>query len=175
MAIKYEPLTSSHSQLLQNFTCSEPTFAAYLQNQALTDSARKLNTTILAIDGGVLVGYFSYCSSSMSASQMSAKDKRSLPEYPIPSILLTRLAVDKSAEGRGIGSDILIEFLSVVAKLNVDPYAPAARMVYLDLYKPELSAFYERLSFKKTRDGKQMYKAVKTIAALIANSKQSSP
>lgn len=167
MALTYAELDLSHAAQIQEFSCTEPSFAEYLKTQAFTDKKRNLNTIVVAFDGHDLAGYFSYCSSSLLKSELSKADARGLPSYPLPAILLTRLAVDKNHTGTGIGSDLLIEFFNVVHRLNENPYSPAARIVFLDLYKPDLMAFYKRLGFKATQSGKRMYINMKSIAGCL--------
>lgn len=168
MPLVYEKLGPTHTPLLQSFCCSEPSFAEYLKRDALKDSLNNMNTTVLALEDGVVVGYFGYCSRSISKKEFTRADQKGLPGYPIPAILLTRLAVDQKYTGTGIGSDLLVEFFSIVDGLNKkNPYSPAARIVFLDLYKPSLAAFYQKLGFKLTRNGKRMYLSMTTIAGCL--------
>lgn len=170
MALVYEKLSSIHSGKLTAFACHEPTFAEYLKNHALTDNERGMNTTVIASASGEIVGFFSYCSSSISKKELTRKDQKGLPGYPIPAILLTRLAVHRDHTGKGIGSDLLIEFFTKIDNLNrKNPYSPAARIVFLDLYRPELVKFYEPLGFKLTKSTKRMYINMHTIALHLSS------
>lgn len=171
MAISYEKLAEDHRTKLPAFSCHEPTFAEYLVNHALTDNDRRMNTTVIALVEGEIVGFFSYCSSSISKKELTRKDQKGLPGYPIPAILLTRLAVHRNHTGKGIGSDLLIEFFVKIDELNrINPYSPAARIVFLDLYRPELARFYQPLGFKLTKNGERMYINMQTLAEHLPDS-----
>lgn len=48
------------------------------------------------------MGYYALCSGAVTAASTPGKFRRNMPD-PIPVILLARLAVDRTFQGRGIG------------------------------------------------------------------------
>ena len=64
---------------------------------------------------------------------------------PIPVILLGRLAIDRSMQGRGLGGDLLrdaiLRVLSAGEKIG-------ARALLVHAISPQAKAFYERHGFK---------------------------
>jgi GNAT superfamily N-acetyltransferase len=57
-----------------------------------------------------VVGYYSLAPGSLSRKEAIARASKSEPE-PIPIVLLARLAVDKRAQGQGLGSALLKDAL----------------------------------------------------------------
>ena len=48
----------------------------------------------------------------MNAPDLPADLRQSLPRYPIPAILIAKLAVDRSMQGRGLGKQLLFHALA---------------------------------------------------------------
>ncbi len=104
------------------------------------DSARTFVLTQL--DG--VIGYFSLTLGSVLRHAAPAKLVRGLPAYPIGMVLLARLAVDRNAQGSGLGGTILAEALR---KAVAAGEAAAARLVVVDAVDENAARFYERYGF----------------------------
>lgn len=71
--------------------------------------------TFLAIEGTKVIGYYATTAYRLDldeAAEMYGVGKR---RYPIPAVLLARLAVDSGFSGRGIGSRLLLHALNEIA------------------------------------------------------------
>ncbi|HZE17673.1 MAG TPA: GNAT family N-acetyltransferase, partial [Mycobacterium sp.] len=70
------------------------------------------------------------------------------PAYPVGMVLLARLAVDRSQQGKGVGAMLLAEALrKAVAAGEV----AAARLIVVDAVDEDAAAFYERYGFVRIR------------------------
>lgn len=68
----------------------------------------------------------------------------SMPRYPIPVVLLARLAVSVDLQGQGYGEKVLVSALRHVAKLTEQPeHLPAVALV-LDVLDEEAKGFYDK-------------------------------
>lgn len=67
-----------------------------------------------------------------------------MPRHPIPTILIARLAVDRSYQRRRLGSRLLAEALR---RAVVASDAAAARLVVVDAINEDAAAFYRRWAF----------------------------
>lgn len=56
-----------------------------------------------------VVGYHALAASSMRREQLAPEMRAKLPRYPIPAILLCRLAVDASVQGSGLGGVLVAD------------------------------------------------------------------
>ena len=67
-----------------------------------------------------------------------------MPRYPLPTVLIARLAVDQRYQGQRLGSRLLGEALrlAVAASDTV-----AARLVVVDAIDDQAAAFYRRWGF----------------------------
>ncbi len=123
MALRIEPLRRGHRALLADFRNQHATLVLYLQRFATRHGERDLlSRTFVAIDtvGGTerLAGYFSLSAVSVerdSVAVVPALDR--LPRFPVPGVLLARLAVDGRAQGQGLGRYLFEEALGLTLQL----------------------------------------------------------
>ena len=69
------------------------------------------------------------------------QEMKKLPYYPIPVILLARLAVDKHAQGQGLGNTTLIK--SIRHSAAISESIPAYALV-IDVKDDDAMSFYKR-------------------------------
>lgn len=125
------------------------------------DSAR----TFVATRSGRVVGYFSLTMGSVLRADTPAKLVRGLPAYPVGMVLLARLAVDQSQQGRGIGALLLAEALrKAVAAGEV----AAARLIVVDTVDDDAAAIYERYGFVRAPEHPlRLYRRMKDVRASL--------
>ncbi|MBC7531465.1 MAG: GNAT family N-acetyltransferase [Oligoflexus sp.] len=91
-----------------------------------------------------------------------------LPGYPLPSILLSRLAIEKSQQGKGYGPSLLKWVFSKAVEISADDYAPSFRFVHVDAIDQNAKKFYEKYGFKTFIDKPMsLYISLETIKASI--------
>jgi Predicted acetyltransferase len=78
-----------------------------------------------------------------------AATRAACPRYPIPTILIARLAVDHRYQRQRLGSRLLGEALRLAVKASD---AAAARVVVVDAIDDRAAAFYRRWGFIDTPD-----------------------
>src|SRR5262249_14356710 len=100
-----------------------------------------------------LAGYFSLATASVeraSVAVLPALDR--LPRFPIPAILLARLAVDARVQGQGLGRYLFEEALRLT--LNLATAGPVAfRLLVTDAVDERAAQFYERFGLARLGDG----------------------
>jgi GNAT superfamily N-acetyltransferase len=102
-----------------------------------------IGTTYVAVEDGVLVGFATVTASELLGAELPAARRKKLPKYPLPVLRLARLAVSRTARGRGVGS-ALLRAVFVLAHRMADDYGCVG--VAVDA-KEGAVAFYERLGF----------------------------
>lgn len=102
-----EPLGPDHS--LGGFECGVDSLNSWLPKHAGAAAASGSARTYVIEDAeqGRVVGYHALCAASVSRREASPRAGRGMPRHPIPAVLLARLAVDKSVQGRGLGAFLL--------------------------------------------------------------------
>jgi len=110
-----EPLATQH--LLGGFTSGDGALDSWLLKHARSasgvGSARTYVTT--DADQARVVGYHALTVAEIAHDDATRRVARGMPRYPIPAVLLARLAVDRSVQGRGLGSFLLRDAMTRAA------------------------------------------------------------
>ena len=141
-----EVLGRQHRGLVRGFENQHPALVEYLQRYAIRHAEKDLLArTYAAIDGDRIAGYFSL--TTVSIDRSSAGDLPALarlPRFPIPGVLLARLAVDRRAQGQGLGRYLFEEALGIT--LTLARTGPVAfRLLVTDPIDSDAERFYSRL------------------------------
>lgn len=154
MALRIEVLGRQHRPLLEGFRNQHPSLVDYLRRFALRHAEKDLLArTFLAIEGAAgaerLAGYFTLATASVERSTVGPLESlHRLPGFPIPAVLLARLAVDERVQGQGLGRYLLEEALGLTLQLARS--GPVAfRLFVTDAIDEAAAAFYERFGFTR--------------------------
>jgi predicted N-acetyltransferase YhbS len=96
-------------------------------------------------DAGVVVGYFAIAPHLLARNDASVRLARGAPDR-IPAILLAKLALDSSLQGRGLGSELLVVALGVIVAAAK---RAGGRIVLVDAASDDAREFYERHDFER--------------------------
>jgi GNAT superfamily N-acetyltransferase len=101
-----QKLLSEHD--LSEFDSGEPVLDDWLRGRAVQQEASGASSTYVFCGGNTVVGYYSLALGAVSreASPGQLRGRRNQPDR-FPVIVLSRLAVDQSFQGRGIGTGLL--------------------------------------------------------------------
>ena len=136
-------LTKDHDR--DSFDCGVPALNEYLKKYALQNQKKHAARTYVATRGNRIVGYYSLAYGSVSLEEAPQNVKSGLPRHPIPVILLARLAVDSSEQGRGLGTALLKDAL-----LRTIQAAEIAglRAMLVHAKDDAAKSFYEKVGFE---------------------------
>ena len=101
-----EPLAKHHD--IRQFRSGVPSLDAWLQRKARLNEAKGGARTYVACDGLRVAAFHSLAASAVERRRVPSRVGRSMPQ-PVPVILLGQLAVDTDYQGRGLGSDLLVD------------------------------------------------------------------
>jgi GNAT superfamily N-acetyltransferase len=96
-----------------------------------------------------ILGYFALSMCSVEVDSLSEADRARLPRYPVPAVLMTRLAVAKTRQGRGLGGALLIKAARKAVLANE---LVAARFFVVDAVDEQAVRFYVRFGFVSSPD-----------------------
>jgi len=100
-----EALNSGHSVSL--FDCGKPVLNDWLVRHARQAQAGGSAKTFVVVDRNRIVGYFSLTVGQVDTLKVPERIRKGMGQYPIPVVLLARLAVSLHHQGRGIGRGLL--------------------------------------------------------------------
>jgi len=145
-----EPLGPQH--LLQGFDCGKPTLNAWLMQHARQAQGAGSSKTFVAVDDGRLVGYFSLTVGQVDVLDAPERIRKGMGQYPLPVLILARLAVSKLDQGRGIGLGLLRDAIRRTALIGEQAGVRALLTHPID---EEAAAFYSRFGFVQSPLRKQ--------------------
>jgi predicted N-acetyltransferase YhbS len=131
------------------FGCGKPDLDDWLKTQAGQQERANNTRTFLAVDGLKVIGYYATTAYRLGldeAAEMYGAGKRA---YPIPAVLLARLAVDEGFQGGGIGSRLLLHALSQFAEASQHV---GFEVVVVHALDPGAVTFYAQRGFTQFED-----------------------
>lgn len=137
-----EPLGSAHD--VAAFDCGIDELNTWLRRRALTSQDEGSARTFVVTAGSRVVGYYAIAAGSVSREQATGRTRRNMPE-PIPMALLARLAVDRSAQGFGVGAGLLQD---AILRITQAAAVLGIRGILVDAVNDEAKAFYEKFGFR---------------------------
>lgn len=165
MPLIFEPLSSQHKR--DDFDCGEETLNRYLRQYASQHQKKNIGRVFVAVEVGQqkVLGYYTLANGSVAFA--SVPDAKGLPrEYPIPVILLARLAVDNSMRGQGLGAALLFDALKRAAEVAE---VSAAYAVIVDALHEQAKRFYLHYEFEESLDDPlRLFLPLSDIRALLA-------
>lgn len=150
-SLSISALVGSHDR--SGFHCGVPALDDYLHKQAGQDVKRRISRVFVATTPAnplAIVGYYTLSTLSIELGQWPDKFARKLPRHPIPAALLGRLAVDRQAQGHGVGRMLLVNAIERTLAVS-DQIAIHAMIV--DALDEPAQRFYEQFGFSPLGSG----------------------
>lgn len=137
-----QPLGVDHE--LDTFSSGVEPLDDWLKRHALHNEIEGGSRTFVVCEGKRVVGYYSLAAGSVISGTATGRVRRNMPN-PIPVVLLGRLAIDHTWQGRGLGGDLLRD--AVLRVLSAGE-AIGVRAILVHAISPGAKAFYERFGFR---------------------------
>lgn len=137
-----EPLAAHHDTA--SFACGVESLDHWLKQRALKNQASGASRTFVVCEGNRVVAYYALASSAVAAEVATGRLRRNMPD-PIPVVVLGRLAIDQSLQGRGVGRALVRDaLLRVIGAAD----AIGIRGMIVHALSESAQAFYERVGFE---------------------------
>ena len=137
-----EPLSAAHE--LEPFDSGVVALDDWLKRRALQNEAAGASRTFVIRERRRVAGYYSLAASSILHSIATGKVRRNMPK-PVPAVVIGRLAVDKSWQGRGLGGDLLRD---AVLRIAGAAEIVGVRAILVHAISEDAKRFYERFGFR---------------------------
>ena len=125
------------------FDCGELELNDWLRRRAFSNQQSGASSTYIISDGPRVVGYYSLAAGSVTREAALGQVRRNMPE-PVPVVLLGRLAVDQSFQGRGLGRALLRD--AVLRTLQAADII-GVRAILVHALSEKAKRFYETCGF----------------------------
>lgn len=127
------------------FDCGEPVLDEWLKRRALANQVSGASRTFVVKSGdGKVVGYYALAAGAVALADATGNVRRNMPD-PIPVLVLGRLAVDRRATGRDLGSSLLKD---AVARATAVAENAGVRALLVHALHEKAKDFYLQYGFQ---------------------------
>lgn len=137
-----EALAAGHQ--LETFDCGKSALNEWLVRHARQAQASGSAKTFIVADGERVVGYFSLTVGQVDTLDAPERIRQGMGQYPIPVVILARLAVSIQDQGRGIGLGMLQD---AIRRTLVIAEQAGIRAMLTHPIDEEAGRFYQRFGF----------------------------
>lgn len=158
-----QPLEASHR--LEEFDCGKPALTEWLLRHAHQAQGSGSARTFVSCDGERVAGYYSLTVGQIDTLEVPERVRRGMGQYPIPLIILARLAIDLDYQKRGLGFSLLQDAIQRAIAVAENAGIRALLTHPLDA---EAEAFYRRFGFEPTPENdRQLILLLKDARRLV--------
>ncbi len=104
-SLRIEKLTRTHA--VETFDCGEEPLNRFLIRYALQNQMANASQTYVGLDADNVIGYYTLVVGEVAYSDAPERLVKGLARHPVPIMLLARLAVSVTWQGKGAGSGLL--------------------------------------------------------------------
>src|ERR1700677_710918 len=142
---RVERLAPTHD--LSSFDCGEHvSLSNWLKFFAWANQQNETSRIYVVHRANRVVAYYSIATRSIHREDASVRADKSVANHPLPVILLTRLAVDTTEQGKGLGKALVKDALVSIAAA-ADIVGARARLVHA--IDAQAAAFYRSFDFDR--------------------------
>lgn len=139
-----EPIRAQHQ--VAAFDCGNAPLNEFLVRHALPNhQSGSAKTFVATTDNHVVVGYYSLAAAQVLYADAPSRLQKGVARHPIPVVLLARLAVDQTWQGKGLGpallKDAILRVLNAAEGIGI-------RALLVHAKDEKAKAFYEHFNFE---------------------------
>lgn len=158
-SLHIEKLHRTHD--VERFTCGQPELDRFLIRHALQAQQSNSSQTYVAVSDNEIVGFYTIVAGEVQHAQAPERVVKGMSRHPIPLLVLARLAVHTAAQGRGIGSGLLLDALGRTLQV-ADMIGVRALAVHAK--DDQAVAFYRHFGFMPSpTDARHLFMIIKDI------------
>jgi len=162
-ALRIDKLRREHD--VEAFDCGQEPLNRFLARYALHNQQVEASQTYVALAGEEVVGYYTLVVAEVEFDDAPARLGKGLARRPIPLMLLARLAIAVTWQGKGLGAGLLKD--AMLRTLQAADIA-GIRAMAVHAKDDAARAFYERFDFiPSPSDPYHLFLLLKDIRALI--------
>lgn len=162
-----ESLDASHDAT--SFDSGKPELDDWIRRFALSSHRAGSARVYVLHRHRKILGYYALAAASVEPAEAPRRVAKGLARHPVPVILLARLALDRSQQGKGLGAALLRDALFRAASASAEI---GARAVLVHAKDDEARAFYEHFDFEPSpTDPLHMFLLMKDVRGLIGRSR----
>jgi len=147
---------------VDSFDCGRAALNRYLRQHALNNQNARAAQTYIALSGEKVIGYYTLVVGEVAHETAAERLRKGLARYPIPVMVLARLAISLDWQGKGLGSSMLRDaILRTLAAAEI----AGIRAIVVHAKDETARRFYTRHGFEPSpTDPLHLYALLKDLA-----------
>ncbi len=137
------PLQDGHDT--DGFDCGVEALNLYLKRFAHQTQKRDGARTYVALQSKKIIAYYTVVFGAVAWEDAPEHVRKGLGKYPIPIMIIARLAVDRTFSGKGLGNSLLLD---AVTRAIAASKIAGLRAVVVDAKDSAAKAFYQKRGFR---------------------------
>lgn len=150
MLEKPTPINSSH--VLELFDSGNEELNIWLRLRAIKNEQNRASRTFVVHQQNLIKGYYSLAAGAVSHLEATRNLRQNMPN-PIPVMILGRLAVDLSCQGKGLGTALVKD--AVLRTMNAADIA-GIKAIAVQAIDQKAVDFYKKFGFKESIKNNRM-------------------
>ena len=164
---RIEKLTAAHA--VSEFECGKQPLDRFLTRLAFQNQQASASTTYVALADSEVIGFYTLVVGSVAHETAQATEPRitkGLAKYPVPVMVLARMAVSTTWQGKGIGKALIRD--AVLRTLQAAEIV-GVRAMLVHAKDDEAQVFYEKFDFRSSpTDPLHMMALIKDLRSLVS-------
>ncbi|MDR2566417.1 MAG: GNAT family N-acetyltransferase [Bifidobacteriaceae bacterium] len=144
-----EELRQDHG--VSDFSCGNLVLDDWLRRLAWRAQAQGTARTVVWVEDARVMAYYSIAPTLVSAEGLNRRTAGGVTS--VPGFLLGRLALDRSAQGRGFGTHLLLDALDSICRAAA---ISSGRVIVVDPINDEAASFYAHHGFEAIKNSPRM-------------------
>lgn len=140
-----QPLGQHHR--LEGFDCGNAALSGWLHDHALQAQGSGSARTFVCCDDDLVAGYFSLTVGQIDTLEVPERIRRGMGQYPMPLVILARLAVDQHFHRQGLGRSLLQD---AIRRTTMIAEHAGIRALLTHPIDDQAETFYLRFGFEPT-------------------------
>jgi GNAT superfamily N-acetyltransferase len=158
-ALRIEKLTRHH--VVDGFDCCQESLNRFLVRHALQSQLANAAQTYVALADDSVAGFYSLVVGQIAFDEAPERMAKGLARHPVPIMLLARLAIGLSWQGRGLGAGLLKDAMIRTARAAE---IAGIRAFIVHAKDDTARSFYEHFGFRPSpTDPLHLYLLIKDI------------
>jgi GNAT superfamily N-acetyltransferase len=150
---------------VDRFDCGQGALNRFLERYAFQNQQAEASQTYVALVGDEVVGFYTLVVAQVECSDAPQRLGKGLARHPIPLMLLARLAVAATWQGKGLGSGLLKD--AMLRTLQAADIA-GIRAIAVHAKDDDARVFYARFGFVPApTDPYHMFVLLKDVRAIL--------
>jgi predicted GNAT family N-acyltransferase len=147
---KFIPIEKKYDK--NYFDCGYKSLNDYLKKYAKQNHLKGIAKTFIAVNDSEedlkIKGYYTISASVIEFQSLPESYQKKVPAYPIPTLLIGKLAVDNNSKRQGLGTELLVNALERAVKVSTEIGIYAIRVDAIDLLAKKFYLRHEFIPFK---------------------------